>query len=317
MIRDDRMNYKSYIVLFGSVLLLSVMTAPVVIADNSCLDCHEKLSAFSEKEKELNEVRVKHLARDVACSLECHAETIDKIAKSNYEQWTKSKHALFNVTCNNCHGGNATSNNKEIAHTGVARSSDSNSTVFYRNVPETCGRCHEDELGQFRNSVHYQKLKALKQAPTCDTCHSPHEFKVLNISEFQGLCSQCHNEDMRVAPSDAPDKAVTALQNAEKLKNEIKLAQDAIKQAKQQEKDISEAQRNLDTAISIRDNLPVLWHGFNLPHFEEVIDSGIKAAQQAQLDTGMPITRPKTPGFEIITSLTGLTALYILIRRSR
>jgi len=311
------MNYKSYIILFSSVLLLSFIIVPGALADNSCLDCHERLSAFSEKEKELNEVRLKHLARDVACSLECHATTIDKIAKSNYEQWTHSKHAMFNVTCDNCHGGDPGSDIKETAHKGVARSSDYNSTVFYRNVPETCGKCHVQELNKFRDSKHYQKLKALKQAPTCDTCHSPHEFKVLNVSEFQGLCSQCHNEDMRVAPSDAPDKAASALKNAEKFKSEIKLAQDAIKQAKEQGKDMTEAQKNLDTAISIRDNLPVLWHGFNLPHFEDVIGEGIKAAQQAQLDTGIPIARPSTPGFGIIASLMGITALFLLMRRKR
>lgn len=311
------MNYKSYIILFSGVLLISLIFAPAVIADNSCLDCHEKLSAFSEKEKELNEVRVKHLARDVACSLECHATTIDRIAKSNYQQWTKSKHAMFNVTCNNCHGGDPGSNIKENAHTGVARSSDFNSTVFYRNVPETCGKCHTQELKSFRDSKHYQLLKALKQAPTCDTCHSPHEFNVLNVSEFQGLCSQCHNTDMRIAPSDAPDKAVTALENAEMLKTEIKLAENAVKQAKQQGKDVSAAQKSLDTAESIRDNLPILWHGFNLPYFEEVIDAGIKAARQAQLDTGMPIAKPSTPGFGFVLSLAGISALYLLIRRSK
>ena len=311
------MNCKSYIILFCSVLLMAFIIVPGALADNSCLDCHEKLSAFSEKEKELNEIRVKHLARDVACSLECHATTIDKIAKSNYEQWTRSKHAMFNVTCDNCHGGDPGSNIKEKAHTGVNRSSDFNSTVFYRNVPETCGKCHTQELKEFRESLHYQRLKALKQAPTCDTCHSPHEFKVLNVSEFQELCSQCHNADMRVAPSDAPDKAVTALNNAEKLKKEIKLAQDAIKQAKQQGKDMAVAQKSLDTAESIRDSLPILWHGFNLPHFEQVIDAGIKSARQAQLDTGMPIAKPSIPGFGIIVSLAVISTLYLHIRRKK
>ena len=308
------MIYKSYIILLGSILLLSFIITPGALADNSCLDCHEKLTAFSEKEKELNEVRVKHLARDVACSLECHATTIDRIAKSNYEQWTHSKHAMFNVTCNKCHGGDPASNIKETAHAGVLRSSDFNSTVFYRNVPETCGKCHTQELNEFRNSMHYQKLKALKQAPTCDTCHSPHEFKVLNVSKFQGLCSQCHNEDMRIAPSDAPDKAVIALENAEKLKTEIKAAQEAVKLAKQQGKDVTDAQKSLDTAESIRDSLPILWHGFDLPHFEQVIDSGIKAAQQAQLDTGIP-AKPSTPGFSIIVSLAGIFSMYLLVRR--
>jgi len=59
----ERMSYKSYIILFSSVLLMAFIIAPGVLADNSCLDCHEKLSAFSEKEKELNEIRIKHLAR--------------------------------------------------------------------------------------------------------------------------------------------------------------------------------------------------------------------------------------------------------------
>lgn len=311
------MKFNSYIILSGCVLFVMLIFLPAALGDNSCLDCHEKLSAFSEKERELNEVRVKHLAREVSCSLECHATTIDRIAKSNYEQWTHSKHAMFNVTCNNCHGGNIDSSVKEKAHEGVFRSSEFNSTVFYRNVPETCGNCHKRELTEFMDSKHFQKLKALKQAPTCDTCHMPHEFNVLNISEFQGLCSQCHNDNMRVAPSDAPDKAAAALKNGEKLKIEIKLAQDAIKLASQQEKDVSKAQKSLDTAISIKDNLPVLWHGFNLPHFEEVIDAGIKSAQQSQLEAGVPIAKPSIPGFELFFSLMGITALYLLIRRSR
>ncbi len=302
-------------IILAFLMLLAIFIIPAALADNSCLNCHEKLSAFSEKEKELNEVvRIKHLARDIPCSLECHATTLNKIAKSNYEQWTKSKHALFNVTCDNCHRGNSESDVKEQAHTGVLRSSESNSTVFYRNVPDTCGACHINELKEFRNSAHYQRLKALKQAPTCDTCHQPHEFKVLNVSDFHNLCSQCHNPDMRIAPSDAPDKAIVALENAEKLKNEIKTAENAIRQAKQQGKDVVSAQKNLDSAISIRDSLPVLWHGFNLPNFESVIDTGIKAARQATLDTGIPITKP-TPGFGATLSLAGILLTFLLWRR--
>jgi predicted CXXCH cytochrome family protein len=315
MKKGDVMISKKTIVLAGFILFFASLVIPGALADNSCLNCHEKLSAFSEKEKELNEVRIKHLARDVSCSLECHATTIDKIAKSNYEQWTKSKHALFNVTCNNCHGGNPDANVKENAHIGVARSSDSNSSVFYRNVPETCGKCHVKELTQFRNSAHYQRLKALKQAPTCDTCHNPHEFKILISSEFINLCSQCHNQDMRIAPSDAPEKAITALENAEKLKNETKLAESAIKQAIQNGKDVSSAQKNLDNAVSIRDSLPILWHAFDLASFEKVIADGVTAAKKAQEEAGMPVPGPKTPGFGTIMSLTGIIAIFLLLRR--
>ncbi len=311
--KGDGMFSKKTIIL--AFIFSFALYIPVALADNSCINCHEKLSAFSEKEKELNEVRLKHLARDVACSLECHATTIDKIAKSNYEQWTKSKHALFNVKCNNCHDGNPDSDIKEKAHVGVARSSEPNSTVFYRNVPETCGKCHAEQLKQFKNSAHYQRLKALKQAPSCDTCHQPHKFKVLNVSEFHDLCSNCHNPDMRIAPSDAPDKAIVALENAEKLKNEIKTAENAIKQAKKDGKDTSAAQKDLDSAMSMRDSLPVLWHAFDLPFFGKVIDSGIEAAKKAQQESGMPVSKPSTPGFGAVLSLTGVVAIYLLLRR--
>jgi hypothetical protein len=303
------------IILSGILLMFSIFIVPGVLADNSCLNCHEKLSAFNETEQQFNEIRLQHLARDIPCSLECHTATLSKFAVSNYEQWTKSKHALFNVTCNNCHGGDPGSDIKEKAHIGILRASDPNSTVFYRNVPETCGKCHVNELDQFRNSAHYQNLKALKQAPTCDTCHSPHEFMILNISGFHDLCGQCHNIDMRIAPSDAPDKAIAALESADNLKNEIRKADNAIRQAKQQGKDVTLAQKDLDIAISIMDGLPVLWHSFNLPHFQEVIDNGTKYAQQSQLDTGLPIAKPKAPGFGAILSLTGIIAIYLLLRR--
>ena len=310
------MSYNKTKILAGLILLSAIFIGSGAAADNSCINCHEKLTAFSEKEKELNDIRIEHLQRGVACSLECHATTIDQIAKSNYEQWTHSKHALFNITCNNCHGGNSSSDVKEIAHTGVLLSSDSNSSIFYRNVPATCGKCHKDELSQFKDSKHYQNLQALKQAPSCDTCHMPHEFKVLNSSEFHDLCSSCHNIDMNIAP-DIPDKAVNSIENAEKLKNEIRTADAAIRQAKQQGKDVTAAQKELDTAITIRDSLPVLWHSFNLPNFQNVTDNGIMHARAAQTDSGLPPTTPSTPGFGTILSLTGIISIYLLMQRRK
>lgn len=310
------MYTRKIFILASFIVLFTMFAAPVSSANNSCLDCHEKLTAFNEKEKDLNEIRIKHLERDVTCSLECHATILDKIAKSNYEQWTNSKHSLFNVTCDNCHGGNTSSDLKEIAHAGVLRSIDANSTIFYRNVPETCGKCHINELNQFRDSKHYEKLKASKQAPTCDTCHNPHEFKVLNISDFENLCSSCHNNEMKIAP-DIPEKAVDAFKNTEKLKNEIKIAERAIKQAKDQGKDISAAQKEIDSARDIYNNLPILWHSFNLPHFQNVTDNGILFARTAQVDAGLPPEKTSTPGFGTILSIAGIISIYILFRKKK
>jgi len=67
------------------------------------------------------------------------------------------------------------------------------------------------------------------------------------------------NADMKIAPSDAPEKAIITLENADKLKNEIKDAEKPLKQAKQLGKDVSKAEVELNKATTIRDNLPVLW----------------------------------------------------------
>ncbi len=303
-------------IILASLLLLSIAFLPRVYADNSCINCHKNLSAFNATEQQFNKIRLEHLARDVPCSLQCHVTVLNKFAVNNYDQWTTSKHALAGVTCNNCHGGDPSSDIKENAHIGILRSSDPNSTVFYRNVPETCGKCHTNELKQFKDSLHYQKLEANQQAPTCDTCHKPHVFQVLNISEFHDVCSNCHNPEMKVAPPDVPDKAITALENAEKLTNEIDIANNYIAQAKLEGKNVSAAQMDLDNAMSIRDSLPVLWHRFDLATFQNEITDGIDSAQKAQQESGIPPQpTPSAPGFDIAFSLAGIAALYLLSRR--
>lgn len=302
-------------ILAGLLFILAIFATPGHSAENSCINCHEKLTAFNEKEKGLNEVRIKHLERDVACSIECHEATLDKFAISNYDQWTRSKHARVNVTCFNCHSGDPSSDKKETAHLGVLRSSEISSTVFYRNVPETCGKCHQNELIQFRESIHYQRLKADKQAPTCDTCHNPHEFKVLNINQFKDLCSSCHNNEMKIAP-EIPEQAVKAIDNANMLMTQIAKAESAIELAKQQGKDITVAQKELDKAIAIRENLPTLWHNFNLPHFQNITENGIVFARNALMGQVSTQEKPKTPGFGMISALTVLI-LMILLRRKK
>jgi hypothetical protein len=119
---------------------------------------------------------------------------------------------------------------------------------------------------------------------------------------------------MKIAP-EIPEQAVKAIDNAEVLKNEIRIADDAIKQAKQQGKDVTAAQKELDSALAIRDNLPILWHSFNLPNFQNVTENGVVFARKAQTDAGLPQTKPSTPGFGTILSVIGIISIYLLIRR--
>ncbi len=316
------MDIKKRTILVSITFVFAITILPGVLADNSCIDCHGKLTVFNESEQKLNDIRIKHLAREVSCSLECHTNTLDRFAKSNYDQWSNSKHAMFGITCDKCHGGNATSLTKELAHIGIKLNNDPTSPIYYTNVPETCGKCHSKELNQFTKSLHYQNLKALKQAPTCDTCHNPHLFKVVDKYELHVLCSNCHNNDLKIAP-DVPDSASLAFENIEKLKVEISIAENAIRLAENDGKDMTSAMNELDNAKSILGSLPVLWHGFNLPSFESVISTGIESAQKAQQEAGIKsasvtttgTTTKPAPGFEAALSLAGLVGLCLLLKR--
>ncbi len=270
-------------ILIFAVGMLFFLLVPVNAIENTCVDCHKGLEPYNATEKKFNEIRLKHLERGVACSLECHADTITKIAKSNYEQWTKSKHALFNVTCDNCHGGNPSTTDKETAHTGIGTAEDPKSPVYYRNVPDTCGKCHSKELEQFKGSLHYQKLEALEQAPTCTTCHNPHIFKVLEPSQLQSTCKNCHSAEAGIAPSDIPLKARADLESFGRLKSKIFRVEEAINKAKAEGRQIPPtATTKLENAKKIMKQIPVVWHRFDLPIFEGTINEAVKEAQAAE-----------------------------------
>lgn len=295
------------------------------------MDCHKSLEPYNATEKRFNEIRLQHLERGVGCSLECHADTIAKIAKSNYEQWTKSKHALVGVTCDQCHGGNPQAEDKETAHANIGTAEDENSPVYYRNVPETCGKCHVEEYTQFRNSTHYQKLEALEQAPTCTTCHNPHLFKVLDPSNMQAVCQNCHSVEAGIAPADIPLKAKRDLEAVGRLKSRINRAEEAIQKARIEGKTIPEsALEKLEESKDTLNHIPVVWHRFDLPVFEGAINSAAEQAQKAEKEiiaAGIEVTKtpeettaatPQTPAPGIPSLIITLSiAFLIAIRRKR
>ncbi len=294
---NKKQSYKKVIfVCLISALVFSFVQ--VVYAEepssNSCVVCHKNLEPGQK------------------------TDNLTGLAKTNYENWLKSKHAQVGVTCEKCHGGNPDVSDKENAHIGVKPAKDENSTVYFRNVPTTCGKCHTNELDHFKNSMHYQRLQALKQGPTCDTCHRYHTFKVLSTDEFQNLCSTCHNEKgTGIAPSDAPEKAKLALENVENLRKEITAVEDQIQKAKLEKKDTTDAEKDLQKAKDILAGIPVEWHQFNLDSFDTMIQDGINEANNSQkwLNSQYSQKVSKTPGFEIPGALLGLLVAVYGIRK--
>src|SRR5512141_962956 len=77
-------------------------------------------------------------------------------AKSH--SWTGSAHQKRGVTCDKCHGGNPAAPGEKEAHQGVLGSKNPQSSIYYKNIPSTCGKCHGAEYFKFKRSLHYRLL---------------------------------------------------------------------------------------------------------------------------------------------------------------
>ncbi len=75
------------------------------------------------------------------------------------------------------------------------------STVFASNQEQTCGRCHEQQLKTFHNSIHGRLLdKGDTRAASCSDCHGNHTIQPvsdlnskLNRSHLPEVCIKCHS----------------------------------------------------------------------------------------------------------------------------
>ena len=284
--------------------------------NNSCINCHKSLSPFTDEQIRFNDIRSNHTDRNISCSLECHEDIIRKKASDNFQQWSDSGHSSYFVTCDACHGGNPDINTEAGAHSPMKNITDPESPVYYKNIPETCGECHSTELEHFKNTMHYQRLSAEKRAPSCVNCHQPHSFKVLKASEITTLCSVCHNQKDQIASANVPNDAKFALEKADELKEDIRLAENSISEAKAKGKDITSARNDLDKAKSVLNDVPSLWHSFDLKDFDNQIQIGIDSANRAQGKLSeIEQTAPSLPGIGIVLVMGIFTMLYLIRKR--
>ncbi len=105
------------------------------------------------------------------------------------------KYGLSNsATCVTCHGSHE-----------VTDTSDPESLVSKKNVPATCGHCHEGILKDYLEGVHGQDFqKGIRDVPVCTDCHGEHQ--ILSPQDKQSkvyathvalTCARCHdNQDL-------------------------------------------------------------------------------------------------------------------------
>lgn len=140
----------------------------------SCADCHGTHNIFPKDDPRS---MVNHFKSDGRC-LSCHAnkdilkkhkalpsaDFVNKYLNSVHGQGVHLKGLTVSATCSDCHGGHA-----------ILPASDPQSTVFKKNVPNTCRKCHEGIYNDYVTSIHGQLwLAGNTEVPVCTTCHAEH-----------------------------------------------------------------------------------------------------------------------------------------------
>jgi formate-dependent nitrite reductase cytochrome c552 subunit len=209
-----------------------------------------------------------------------------------FVHWYGSVHGKKGVTCDKCHGGQAEQQDKEKAHLGLRPSRDPKSPIYYTNVPETCGSCHEGVYQQFVKSRHYQNLKADRLAPTCTTCHG---FQ-MDIQPVQPLriawrCTLCHNPERGIRPEIA-NLAKEVLERVSQTEHAIHKAQLSIELAREQGLESKKAEKLLEEARQRFAKTGSFWHAFRLKEFEKELMEIREAAGKA-MDEALQSFRSK------------------------
>lgn len=217
------MRAKAFIGL-AAASILAAGTAGAQVK-GSCVDCHQSLAA-------------------------------SVVASHDFADWKKSAHARAGVNCESCHGGDASAKDKAAAHKGVLRSSDPKSPIYFTNIPQTCGACHDAEFKAFQKSAHFKELRTSGKGPNCVTCHGSMANVVLGPREMETTCALCHRQ---------PTQAFTARLELDSAGAMVRGLASALKKARGAVAvDLEPQEKAYRKIVELQRAAAVQWHTFKM-----------------------------------------------------
>jgi len=205
--------------------------------------------------------------RDNNC-VNCHSGLIEPVRVSaHFYEWLNSTHEKKGVGCDKCHGGNPSAKDMKTAHTGVLRAAFPQSGLNPKNLPATCGSCHQEVVSAFTGSKHYQKLQESGTGPSCTTCHHHMATSVITWPpEASALCANCHNESGGPAANylDAPEKAGDVIAAFSRADEVIDWTYFLIAEERKRPKGFRAEEAQLKRLEAVLKNAKLSWHGFDL-----------------------------------------------------
>ena len=170
--------------------------AKSVHAGKSCKTCHGPPHSVGSLQD--SEARMSSVGQVKTCG-KCHDDVLAGFKSSVHgEGLLKSGLTDAAASCSDCHGGHS-----------IQPKGDPRAKTSYQKAPETCGKCHELVLKQWRDeSAHgvlWREGKAGadgREGPVCTTCHvDSHSVRDPTSAAVRKhmptVCGSCHKEVMK------------------------------------------------------------------------------------------------------------------------
>jgi len=167
----------------------------------TCLECHGTHNVRGKKD----ETSATFPTNVPTLCARCHrmgqkaAVRYTGTEKEIVERYTESIHGkgllksglVVTAMCTNCHTAH-----RELPHDNP------DSSVNEKNIPATCGACHNGIEGQFERSIHSRNVaRTDKPLPVCSDCHSAHTIQRADNEGFRltimSQCGRCHEQIAR------------------------------------------------------------------------------------------------------------------------
>ena len=172
-----------------------------------------------------------HAEAGPSACVTCHTFLGGELARPVLE-WNGSIHQQNGITCDLCHGGDASvdvGNVQSLAGQGFADRMSramSKDHVFIGKPSGTalftvCSRCHRQSVDRYAKSIMGKAYVDQKGGPSCVTCHQAHRN---TMPEVPKVCESCHKDTAgfdQIDPMDVTESTVNALSGIR-----IKIAQE-------------------------------------------------------------------------------------------
>lgn len=240
------MGKRQIFLLHGFAAMLVALPAGIAQAqDNRCADCH-----FANPETEP--------------------------AGRHLDDWDVSAHGRSGVGCESCHGGDPSTFESFLAHREVLSSRNPVSPTNERNLPATCGMCHPSHYLVFRNTEHYQLLRAGESsAPNCSSCHGEVAAYLLSPKGLAAKCDGCHGPGDTTSLPEVSEQVRLLMESNREVRKVLEQAGRLIERVKDQERRLR-LTRLYSDARSFQREAAHVGHTFDFRGIEE-------SAEQAQL----------------------------------